>query len=131
MSERIRAAEADSVTIRERRQRLGLTISEVRLSAGVPSQNAKYADSGKGPYADRYEQAIKEFEDRNADCERISHQRSLFPADAGAFKVAILERVWTLHDAGKTEAADELLSFLPESDAAAILEEFFNEPEAT
>ncbi len=74
--------------------------------------------------------------DAHRESERVKAQRALWAAlpefgpgaaAADALKTAMIERARQLLDAGQCEACDELLEFVPEADASAMLNEYFQE----
>lgn len=62
---------------------------------------------------------------------RIAAQRAAMQGNMGPARAELqrlmLDRAWTLLDAGECEAADALLEFVPEPAATALLDEFFPE----
>lgn len=62
---------------------------------------------------------------------RIQRQRRFLTRGQGPgiakLIAAMLDRAWELLDAGRAEAADALLEFVPEAQATALINEFFPE----
>jgi len=63
------------------------------------------------------------------EADRVRRQRAYLTTLKGPIRDSmvrrLLDRAWVLLDAGDAEAADALLEFAPEADAARLLDEFF------
>ena len=66
------------------------------------------------------------------EANRVRLQRAAFAANLGPARAELqrimLDRAWALLEMGECEAADALLEFVPETLAAALLDECFAEP---